>query len=220
MKHLFITTIVAVAALVVATTMTAQSRIGVIGGFTSSDSNVKDFDTKSVSQYHAGLTLQIPLFLGLSVQPSILYQVKGTKLDQVQSGSGFSVDAKVGYVEVPVALQYGIDLALLKPFVFVEPFVGYGVNFEAKQNDLNETIETIKSNWEDANISRLEYGLGLGAGIDIWKIQVSARYFWNFGSLADKDDKISTDTITKTITDAFKDGKHFNGFTVSAALFF
>src|SRR5574344_65085 len=220
MKHSFIMTIVAIAAMASATTMTAQSKIGVIGGFTSSNSNVKNFDTKSVSQYHAGLTVEIPVGLGFSVQPSVLYQVKGTQLDQVQSGSSFSVDTKVGYVEVPVALQYGLDLALFKPFAFVEPFVGYGVNFEAKQNGRNQTVETIKSKGDDANISRLEYGLGIAGGIDIWKIQVSARYFWNFGSLCDKDNKVSADTITNTITRAFKDGKNFNGFTVSAALFF
>lgn len=220
MKHFFITTIIAIAALASATTLAAQSKIGVIGGFTSSDSNVKNFDTKSVSQYHAGLTVQIPLFLGLSIQPSIQYQVKGTKLDQVQSGSSFSVDTKVGYLEVPVAIQYGLDLALLKPYVFAEPFVGYGISCEAKQNGLNQTVETLKNKWEEANISRLEYGLGLGAGIDIWRIQVSARYFWNFGSLCNDEGKVSTDTITNTVTNAFKDGKNFNGITVSAALFF
>jgi hypothetical protein len=220
MKNSVIISFAAIALMAFGATANAQSKIGIIAGFTSSNSNVKDFDTKSVSQYHGGLTLQIPLILGLSLQPSVLYQMKGTSLDQVQSGSSFSVDTKVGYLEIPVAIQYGIDLALLKPYIFTEPFIGYGLNFEAKQNGLNSTIKTIKNDWEEANISRWEYGLGLGAGVNIWRLQISARYFWNFGSLCDDEGKVSTDSITETVTKAFKDGKNFNGVTFSAALFF
>ena len=33
--------------------------------------------------------------------------------------------------------------------------------------------------------SALEYGLGLGVGIDLWILQLTAKYNWNFGKIAD-----------------------------------
>ena len=32
-------------------------------------------------------------------------------------------------------------------------------------------------------MKKLEYGFGVGAGIDIWKLQVSAKWFWNMGTI-------------------------------------
>ena len=37
-------------------------------------------------------------------------------------------------------------------------------------------------------LNRLEYGLGLGIGIDVWKLQVIGRYNWNFGVLGNYKD--------------------------------
>ncbi|MCI1784685.1 MAG: PorT family protein [Bacteroidales bacterium] len=203
----------------------AQSKFGVIAGFTSSNTNVKDFDAKSVSLYHAGVTLKMPLFLGFSLQPSLLYQVKGTTLDKIESGSSHaSFDMKVGYVEVPLSIQWGPDLGLFRPYVAAEPFIGFGINNKSVKKlsvaGVSATDYTVRNSWSDANIKRWEYGLGLGAGIEFLMFQVSARYFWNFGSLCDDNGNVNSGDIADTVKSAFKDGKDFNGVSVSVALLF
>lgn len=198
---------------------------GIMAGFTSSSSNVKDFKTSSVSLYQAGFALRIPLVAGFVIQPGLVYQVKGASLDQT-SDLGFlptlkSMDTKVGFLEVPVQVQWGPDLMAFRPYVFAEPFVGVGIN----TNNTATTLELVKSNtkdFKDATISRLEYGLGLGTGVEVWKLQLSVRYFWNLGSLYKEDatGKETLNNVSQTIKKAFKDKKNFNGITASVAFFF
>lgn len=204
-----------------------QTRFGIMAGCTSSssDASLSNFSTKNVSLYHAGITMEIPIAVGLSIQPSVIYQVKGTTLDEVTSGTKASFDTKVGYVEVPVDIQWGPDLLVFRPYVFAEPFIGFGVTNKTStkagtSDDVVSVSETLQDKWQEANIRRWEYGLGLGGGIDIWKLQLSARYFWNFGPLSDDDGNVDTDAVANTVKDAFKNDKNFNGVCLTAVLFF
>jgi hypothetical protein len=59
------------------------------------------------------------------------------------------------------------------------------------------------------DINRFSYGVGLGGGLEVWKLQVSARYNWNLGPLA----KASTAFGT------IMQNKNFGGVTLSVAFF-
>ena len=110
-------------------------RTGITAGFTSSSANPKNWDASSLGRFHAGFTMQIPIALGFAVQPAVVYQAKGTKLDgsRIEDGTELPADmnAKVSYVEIPVQIQWGPDLVALRPYVFAEPFVGYGLHAKA-----------------------------------------------------------------------------------------
>ena len=157
------------------------------------------------------LTFITPVWLprfpsvGFAFQPSLVYQMKGMSLDKWTDSTGKQINedfqAKVGYVELPLQLQWGPDLWVFRPYGFVEPFAGY-------------QITANKSNYSD-ELRKVEYGLSLGAGLDIWHLQVSAKYFWNFGSIYQSDLKNTGDTIT-----GLKDGGNFNGIAFSLAIFF
>jgi len=206
----------------------AQIRFGVLGGFTSSSSKVSEIDAKSISLYHVGFTMRAK-FGPMAIQPSLLYQMKGTnmenyeKLPVAQAIGLTEIETKVGYLELPVQLQYGLDLLLLRPYIFAEPFVGYAVNISNDAHGLSGVVQAakdIKNDFKESNFNRFEYGLGLGAGVDIGSLQVSAKYFWNFGSLADEDEVPNAHDITKSMTEAFKSKKSFNGISISLAYFF
>lgn len=210
-KSLFVATLVA--ALAFCTDAFAQhymsSRVGLIGGFTSSEAKIKNVDTKSVSLYHIGLTAELPLGGGFAIQPSVLYQVKGASADNIGGMSvsdlGKSFETKVGYLEVPVQIQWGPDLMFFRPYVFAEPFVGYRISTSNK-----EAAKAFKD-----ELKKVEYGLGLGAGIEVWRLQISAKYFWNFGKVYE-----TGDTAGDTIKDAVNNGNNFNGIMASVAFFF
>ena len=195
-------------------------RTGITAGFTSSSANPKNWDASSLGRFHAGFTMQIPIALGFAVQPAVVDQAKGTKLDgsRIEDGTELPADmnAKVSYVEIPVQIQWGPDLVALRPYVFAEPFVGYGLHAKASSSSDGVSIKT--TSFGQAGLSRWEYGLGLGAGIDIWRLQASVKYYWNFGSLYNDTGKLND--IGSQIRDAFKDGRNFNGVTVSLAYFF
>ena len=69
----------------------------------------------------------------------------------------------------------------------VSPFVGYGMNEWGKN----------RAAWNQ--LDKLEYGVGLGGGLQIWRFQIGARYNWNFPELKAAD---------------------FNGVTLSLTYFF
>lgn len=192
------------------------ARLGIMAGFTSSSSNAKNLDPSSIGRYHFGVTAEIPVAFGFAVQPSVLYQAKGTKLSDANIDN-FKLDAKVSYIEIPVQVQWGPDLMAFRPYVFAEPFVGYGLFAKAKKYEGDKA--PVKSNsFDGAGMARWEYGLGLGAGVDIWKIQFSVKYFWNFGSLYSESGKMND--VGQTVKNAFKDGRNFNGVTFSLAFMF
>ena len=200
--------LIAAALLLCSVAASAQS-FGVTAGFTSSNTNVKDFDTKSVSLYHVGLVYEIPLAGGFAIQPGITYQMKGATLDKYADDTNniklSTLETKIGYLEVPVQIQWGPDLLAFRPYGFIEPFIGYQISASDKSH--NNTI--------NEELQRMEYGLSLGAGLEIWKLQVSAKYFWNFGSVYNSDVAKTGETIGGVL-----DGNNFNGVAVSVALFF
>jgi hypothetical protein len=127
----------------------------------------------------------------------------------------------MGYLELPLSLQWGPDLLLFRPFLDVSPYVGYALNneFKASTNTSARLSTGFVNNWE--GINRLEYGVGLGGGIEVWKIQVTCRYNWNFGPLFDNTDTAvkASEVIGSAIGEKFSD-ENFGGVTLSVALLF
>ncbi len=192
-----------------------EARFGIVAGFTSSSSNAKHIDASAIARYHAGVTFELPIAYGFAVQPSLLYQAKGTRLSDATIHN-FKMDTKVSYLEIPVQVQWGPDLVAFRPYVFGEPFIGYGLHASSDGN--LEGADFDVNSFDKAGLSRWEYGLGLGAGIEVWKIQFSVKYYWNFGSLYSDSGKLTN--VGQQIKSAFKDGRNFNGISFSLAFMF
>lgn len=194
----------------------AQGRFGVIGGMTLSNAERQSLNRSTMNRFHAGVTFQMKLPFGFSIQPALMYHVKGAKLGGVIQNTELNntCDLTIGYLELPVSVQWGPDLLLFRPFLDVTPFVGYGLN-----NKLSiPGADVIKNTWNGNAISRWEYGLGLGIGLEIWKFQVIGRYNWNMGSLLDiKEDMAGG--VGSVLKNSFERGK-FGGFTLTAAILF
>ena len=190
---------------------------GVVAG--ASFTNIREVSTDMATGFHAGVSYKFRLPLGFAVQPSVLYHMKSSLVEGAIADVT-TFDYKMGYVEVPVSLQWGPDLLMFRPFVDVTPFVGYALNNEASGVKLQgEFMSKVQNKWEGVN--RLEYGLGLGGGIEIWKLQLVCRYNWNFGDLFNADGGTADwNEIWNTATDSVKTGKNFGGVTLSLAFLF
>ena len=164
----------------------AQVRVGVKGGVMFNDMSDLKIGENSYSFDHrtgfqAGIVVQAKIpGVGLAIQPELLYTSKGARLvesnippikafrttDAPVNGLNFRTD----YIELPVNIQWGIDLLLVKPFLQVSPYVSYAIG---KYGSLVDT------DWK--NLNRWDYGMGIGAGIDIWIFQIAFKYSWSFG---------------------------------------
>ena len=191
---------------------------GITGG--ASFVGIKEVTSGPTTGYHAGLTYKIDLPFGFAVQPSLLYHMKNSLVEGAFADLA-SFDYKMGYLELPVSFQWGPDLLLFRPFLDVSPFVGYALNNEFTAT--SPAAEGMSAGYTDKwdGINRLEYGLGLGGGLEIWKIQVTCRYNWNFGPLFETS---GTASAVSEVIGSARGGKftdeNFGGVTLSVALLF
>ena len=173
--------IIAIAALFVA--VSAHAQFGVVAGLTSSSSNIEAAfaDAKSISQYHVGVTYKLGIGNLLAVQPALIYNVKGARLGAIAGIDDVNVDFKTGYLELPVQVQVGFGIgSLARVYGFAEPFIGLAISNKMKFADSST------SGWDNMK-SRFEYGVGLGAGVELFRhLQVSVKYFWNLGDVYGK----------------------------------
>jgi hypothetical protein len=173
--------------------ISALAQPGILAGITTMET---DYETawanvKEVNQYHVGVTFKLPLPLGFAVQPAILYNVKGQTIeDTTTEGNLKSIDMKTGFLELAAQAQWGINFAgVVRPYVFAEPFVGYGITNEEKVSGLTASLtgDNSKEEWENVK-SRIEYGFGIGIGVEVLEhLQVAVRKYWNMGNLYNED---------------------------------
>ena len=226
MKRLLVVIVMLTAAVLCAVRASAQINPGVIGGLTFSSANLKEFNRETMTQYHVGATVRFKLPMGFSIQPSLIYQVKGAKTEVLTIDS----EIKVGYLELPVSFQWGPDLLIFRPFVDVSPYVGYALHSNIKTvaddvdlglDNLNqikdEAMKEVKEGFRNM-VNDLEYGLGLGAGVEVWRFQVLCRYNWNFGPLVNAGTDVSP-VVKDQIKDAIKE-KNFGGVSLSLTYMF
>ena len=190
MKKLLTVIIVALASVTV-----AHAQFGIIAGYNSSKTNLKDAasDITTASLWHAGVAYKINIGI-LGIQPSLTYAMKGTKVD--------NLEYKTGYVEASVGIQLGLDLLVARPFVVAEPFLGYQVygNEQAIKDVTN----------------KLEYGFGIGIGADVLKhFQLRVEWYKNLGNLAGAN---ATDAGNAAL-DVLKKS-NYQGIKVTAGFFF
>lgn len=185
------------------------AQFGIVGGFTASSTKLKEAfeiakDNK-LNNFHAGIAYKIPLGAGFALQPELIYNVKGT-IKNIKDIA--DIDYKTGFIELPLQIQWGIDLKVIRPYVFAEPFIGYALT-------VNGTVQqtTASAGKIEINDNKFEYGFGLGAGIELFKhLQVSARYYWNLGKLYEFSN-IGAEAKRIQIANC-------NGIQVSAAILF
>ena len=85
----------------------------------------------------------------------------------------------MNYLELPVNVQWGIDLLVAKPYLLVAPFIGCNLG-NAISPEGYVSRETLSN-----AVRLLDYGIGAGVGIDFWYLQLTAKYNWMFGPVAD-----------------------------------
>lgn len=205
MKKIIIVAAVLLTGLFAAEKAQAQG-FGVTAGMNFNSASYKDIQLDSKAGFSLGVTYLLDLPLGLSVQPSLVYMHKSADYSLVD---GISAVQKVGSVNLPVSVQWGPDLIVARPFLDVTPYVGYSLS-----NKIDTDVAGLISG--DANLENaFEYGVGVGAGINVWKLQAIVRYNWNFGTLGKLEDFKDLG-----LGDFKKENETFGGVSVSVAYFF
>ena len=206
--------VIAAALLAFSATASAQMNFGVTAGMNFNSAKIGDVKMDARAGWNVGATVQFDLPLGFSLQPSLVYMQKSGGYTTPEFSSAILEDIKAQFVQtvgslvLPVSVQWGPDLLVARPFLDVTPYVGYSLSNKIKA-DVAGLEEVVKGG------NGLDYGLGLGAGINVWKLQAIVRYNWNFGVLGSLKDFTGVD-----LGDLNAENETFGGISVNVAFFF
>lgn len=194
--------------------LVSQPRIGVKGGlsyssFSAFEVGVLSEAVNSYTGYNSGIAVCFNLPLGFAIQPELLFVSKGADF----TGNS-TLQIRNSYLELPVNLQWGLDLLLFRPYLSITPFMGYSLSSSMKVKSGSQI--SIDPNY----FRRVDYGVAIGGGLDVWRLQLSAKYKWSLENLA-KVEKMGgiTDSVTKQVIEAINEGS-YRGFEISICFFF
>lgn len=156
----------------------AAFHFGILGGLTNDwiGSTSANKNT-SLAGWHGGFAVEVKLPMYFGLQPGVQYELGHSNVLVSSFGAVPEYnELKIHRISVPLALQWGPDLGVIRIFGQFVPTFNFNVGGEYKD-------ATLSNGWYPAMpyINPFQFGLGLGLGIELWKIQLSARYNWLFG---------------------------------------
>lgn len=160
-----------------------RTKVGLKAGINLTNLFVDDVDDNNIKVgLNAGFLAKVPITRGLSIQPELLYSLKGSKLtyDNVLFGEG-EYRFNLHYVEVPVLAVINIAKNLN---LHAGAYAAYLVAADIKDVNDDGSIEEIGDLKAD-DFNRFDYGLVAGLGLDIENFTIGARYNYGMREIGD-----------------------------------
>jgi opacity protein-like surface antigen len=188
LTNLFVVVIVSM----MTTGLFAQN-LGVKAGLNLSNMVHKDDDDTFSDDYkwnpgfHAGLTADFPITEMFSFETGLLLSTRGFRISEeyIILGETYEVEGKLNllYLEIPLTGKVSFDIGGAKIYGAFGPYVGVGLTGKSKSEitingDTEKEEEDIEwgSDEEGDDLKRLDYGLTVGAGVEISAIQIGVSY--------------------------------------------
>lgn len=142
-------------------------KLGLQGGINfSSLTPPSGISSSNLTGFSAGLAVDLPLNPTLSIRPEALFSQRGAVI--VEGGSG-NVSARQNTIEIPVFLKIALGEGV-RPNVFAGPMFSFNVgDFLAAEAGGNAGAISF-------NPKTVDFGLALGAGLDIGPLFINGRY--------------------------------------------
>ena len=162
-------------------------KFGIKGGLnlaSMSFSEDMENSVKSILGFHIGPVADIELQESLFFNTGILYSIKGFKMEYGSENSTTSLN----YLDIPLNVAYKFSLGESSNF-FVQagPYLAYALSGKSKYGDESEDID-----FEADGIKRMDFGLGIGAGIELGPIVPSVSYQLGLSNLNDDSEDDTT----------------------------
>jgi len=153
------------------------AKFGIKGGLNLTNLYSSEANTNHMKAgFNAGVFAKLPVTKGFSIQPEILYSLKGNKsnYDNILQGSG-EYRFNLGYVEVPV-----LAVVNLAPNfnLHLGGYAAYLVNANVKNVNSNGDVQGA-TDLNTSDFNKWDFGLAGGLGFDIQHFTLGARY--NYG---------------------------------------
>lgn len=140
-------------------------------------------DFKMKPGFNVGSTVEFPINEMFSFESGLLLSTKGYKLSGKDSYEGETWEYKESinllYLDIPLSGKAYFDFKGTKVYGAFGPYLGFGLSGKYKYEEPGDSDkEDIKfgSDKEKDDLKRLDYGLTIGAGVELNSIQIGLSY--------------------------------------------
>lgn len=187
----FSTWLIAAVFLTAPATSRAQIQLGAKAGFAVTNFlGDSDPQFQSKVNFTGGFTFRHEMNRNLSIQPELLYVVKGSKTQTQINDVLADLSFTVTYLEVPALLRYSFSpRAGVSPVIAAGPVVSWNIDSRVKFGAVGGDIEFTDS---DDSIKGIDLGVAAEAGVDFkWDLRtISAglRFTYGLSNIIDNPD--------------------------------
>ncbi|MDY0099156.1 MAG: porin family protein [Bacteroidales bacterium] len=168
--------LVVFALLAFATESFAQT-YGVKAGLNFSNMLMKDDDHTYSDDYemkpgfHLGPVAEIPINDLLSFETGLIFSAKGFKYSE----DSYDMKLNLFYLDIPLTAKARYDAGFGNIYGLIGPYLGIGLTGKSVYEDEDEPVDW-GSDSDDDDLKRLDFGLTVGAGVEINSIVVGLSY--------------------------------------------
>ncbi len=213
--------IIVVIVFTMATSSFAQN-FGIRAGLNLSNMLEKDDDITYSEDYkmnpgfHVGATAEFPITEMFSFETGLFLSTKGFKISEEETfwGETLKIDAEMNllYIDVPLTGKASFDLGGAKVYGVLGPYIGMGISGKLKwefsmDGETEKGEEDIEwgSDEDQHDLKRLDFGLTVGAGVEISSIQVGLTYGLGLANISPySDDGFKTNNRVLGVTLGYK----------------
>jgi hypothetical protein len=179
----------------------AQPKIGPTAGLNLSTMTLKSMgvslDPKTLVGFNVGVISEFNLKGNLALQPSLLFSTKGSKFSVLEEDMKISPS----YIEIPVNAVYKFGTGSPKYFLSAGPYFAFGIG--GKVDYGGESADIAYGSDDSSDMKAFDYGLNLGAGVEINRLVISAHYglgLTNLAPVTTDDTKMKNNVIGISIS--------------------
>ena len=190
--------------MMLAGTMISQT-VNFRGGLNLSNAQVvlgDDVETDNLTSFQVGILAEMgegPIGL----ETGLLYSGKGFKTDQSVFFGSIEADQtyRMNYLEIPVNAKFSFGGENVNFYVAAGPYLGLALNGTATYQTevggvISEETEDLEfgSDENEDDLKRWDYGLNVGAGIQVDRFHLGATYGYGLANLLidpNEDDKLN-----------------------------
>lgn len=185
MKQLIKVGLLAASMLFITSQAMAQSTsIGIKGGGTLYQGVIEFMGVEETTDasfaFGGGLFIEMPINRFVSIQPEILFLMKGAEDDAMLGMSG-SFTNTFSYIDVPLMLRLNIAvLDGLTPYVLGGPYAGYLLKAEMEHGGTKEDITD--------DFKSINFGAKIGGGLKFGALSIELMFDMGLVNILDEDD--------------------------------
>jgi hypothetical protein len=164
------------------------------------DGDTYSDDFKMRTGFHVGATVEFPINELFSFETGLLLSTKGFKVSEEETydGETYEYDEKLNllYFDIPLTAKVSFDAGGVKIYGLFGPYLGMGLTGKYKweetyAGDTESDEESVEwgSDADEDHLKRFDFGLTMGAGVEISSIQIGLTYGLGLANISSADDE-------------------------------